>query len=362
MEKEDLVTRISILLNKPTSNENDIQYFENKLHDDSVEELRQYLIKNKNFIGDPQLEFLQGLNDHGVDLILKTHNDIKIGFQIKSHVDISHDNFASKVKAQMTESAFHGIHKLYILICSPYVSDGKKYKARISHLLSELSGYKTNYHCSYSPTSCIGLFLNNEIIDEESFYSIYKQFTTEVTVTEDIIKEIAPAELKTDFLNRLKGQQSIDVDNASSFINYIVEQDFEVDNNEMLNELIEYCDNLKSVTQVSREFFVTVLNFAESYGELGNCINCVKSPYIDVQDSLGINQGEMTLRIKNLERKNLLSFDEDDPYEDSQIVIGITGANIHDDLCISYEIREYLKNDLDKLKSFFIDLNFKELE
>jgi hypothetical protein len=362
MEKEDLVTRISILLNKPTTNEDDIKYFEKKLHDDSVEELRQYLIKNKRLIGDPQLEFLQGLNDHGVDLILKTHNNIKIGFQIKSHDDVSRDNFASKVKAQMTESAFHGIHKLYILICSPYESGKDKYKARISHLLSELSSYKTNYHCTYSPVSCVGLFLKNEVVDDESFSSIYKQFTTEEEVTEEMINEIAPAELKTDFLNRLKGQQSIDVTNATGFIAYLVDQGFEVDENEMLDEIKEYCKNLKSITQVSREFFVTVLSFAESYGQLGNCINCVKSPYIDIQDSLALNQGEMTLRIKNLERKDLLSFDEDDPYEDGQIVIGLTGANIHEDLCISYEIREYLGKDLDKLKSFFVDLNFSALE
>ena len=362
MNKEDLVTRISILLNKPIDDENKIQYFENKKHDDSVEELRQYLIKNKDFIGNPQLEFLQGLNDHGVDLILKTHNNIKIGFQVKSHVDVSRDDFASKVKTQMTESAFHGIHKLYLLICSPYISGNNNYKSRISHLLSELSSYKTNYHCSYSPVSCAGVFLNNRKMEEESFNSIYKQFTTEIPDTEKIINEIAPVELKTSFLNRLKGQQSNDVITASGFVNYIIEQGFELTEEEILNEVKNYCNNLKSITQVSREFFITVLKFAAPYGELGNCTNCVKSPYIDIQDSLDINQGEMTLRLKNLERQKLLSFDESDPYEDGQIVIGITGSNIHDDLCTSFEIREYLKNDLDKLKSFYIDFNFKELE
>lgn len=361
MNSEDLVTRISILLNKPTYDESEVKYFENKRHDDSVEELRQFFMKNMDYIGNPQFETLQGLNDHGVDLILKTHDNIKIGFQVKSHVDVSKDDFASKVKAQITESAFHGIHKLYLLVCSPYTSGDKNYKSRISHLLSELSSYKTNFCCSYSPSSCVGVFLDNSKKDEEEFKSVYKQFTTETVNTEEIINEIAPTELKTNFLNKLKEQKANEFESASKFISYIIEQGFETTEEEILNELKQYCEKLKSVTQVSREFFITVLKFAEAYGKLGNCVNCVKSPYIDIQDSLSISQGEMTQRIKNLERQGFLSFDEDDPYENGQIVIGFPNSNI-EDVCLSYEIREYLQNDLTKLKSFFIDFNFKELE
>lgn len=362
MEKDELVTKISILLNKPSFQENDAQHFEDKKHDDSVEDLRQYLSKNSAFLGNPQIEFLQGLNDHGVDLILKTHDNIKIGFQIKSHHDVSEKNFAAKVKAQIVESLFHGIHKLYLLICSPYSSKKTNYKPRISHLLSELSSYKTTYFCYYSPVSSVGLFLDNNKMENELFYSIYKQFTMEMPNTEDIIREISPKELQTGFLNRLNVRESNDIDKASSFIEYLLKKGFDVNSTELLQELKIYCTNLKLIPQISREFFISVLFYAESYGILGNNINCVYSPYIDVKDSLELPQDEMLIRIKNLKNKNLLNIDEDDSYEDGQIVIQVTSSTIHDDLCLSFEIREYFENNIERLKSFFIYFNFKELE
>ena len=50
MKKEELITSISILLNQPSSNFEDVQYFENKKHDDSVNELKDFLRKNMEFI------------------------------------------------------------------------------------------------------------------------------------------------------------------------------------------------------------------------------------------------------------------------------------------------------------------------
>ncbi|MCK9640692.1 MAG: hypothetical protein M0R39_12350 [Prolixibacteraceae bacterium] len=362
MKKEDLITSISILLNQPTLDEKDIQYFDKKNHDELVEELKQYLIKNSEFLGEPQLEFMQGMNDHGVDLLLKSHDNIKVGFQIKSHFDVSQDTFAGKLKSQITESSFHSINKLYILFCSPFESGKDKYKARISHILSELSGFKTNYHCAYSPVSCIGIFLNNKKVDNEYFFSTFKKYSIDKVDKTEIINEIAPEDSKPSFLSRLKQENSTDFSSANSFVKFVKEQDFKLNKTKLLSELKIYCEQLKKIPKKSREFFVSVLKFAEPYGKLGNCINCVKSPFMDIIDSLGISKSEMLSRIKNLERLNLLSFDENDPYEHGQIVIGITGSNLDDDFNLSFEIREYLRNDIDRLKLFFIDLKYNELD
>lgn len=83
---------------------------------------------------------------------------------------------------------------------------------------------------------------------------------------------------------------------------------------------------------------------------------------MDIIDSLEIDDREMLLRIRNLERHKLLGFDEDEPYEDGQMVISIKGSNIDDDLNISFEVKEYFENDLSKLKEFYIHLNFKMLD
>lgn len=362
MKKEDLITSISIILNQPTLNEKDIQYFEKKSHDELVDELKQYLIRNSEFIGEPQLDFLQGMNDHGVDLLLKTHDNIKVGFQVKSHFDVLQDSFAGKLKSQITESSFHGITQLYILICSPFKSGKDNYKPKISHILSELSGFKTNYHCTFSPTSCISIFLNNKKLDNEYFYSTFKKYSIDKVDKAEIIIEVAPEDSKPSFLSRLKQEDSTDFNSANSFLKFVKEQDFKLNDAKLISELKIYCEQLKRIPKVSREFFVSVLKFAEPYGKLGNCVNCVKSPYMDIIDSLEISKSEMLSRIKNLERLNLLSFDEDDPYEDGQIVIGITGSDIDDDFNLSFEIREYLNNDIDKLKQFFIDLKYNELD
>src|SRR5690606_904688 len=123
---------------------------------------------------------------------------------------------------------------------------------------------------------------------------------------------------KSSFLSRLRQENSTDFNSASSFLKFVKEQDFKLNDTKLISELKTYCEHLKKIPKMSREFFVSVLKFAEPYGKLGNCVNCVKSPYIDIIDSLGISDSEMLSRIKNLERLNLLSFDEDDAYEDGQ--------------------------------------------
>lgn len=362
MNNKDLITSISILLNQSSINENDILYFENKKHDELVEKLRCYLFNNKSYIGNPKLEILQGLNDHGVDLLLETHDGLKVGFQVKSHFDVSEKDFSKNLKRQITESSFHNISKLYILICSPYDTGDNNYKPKIANILSELSGFKTNFHCAYSPISCIGLFINNKTMDEEHFHLTKKRYIIETFNKEDIINEVAPEEFKTSFLSRIKNEKATDFETANNFIDYIKSQGFEVDIEELAIELKNYCNHLKTIPAKSRDFFVSVLSFAEPYGKLGNCINCVKSPYMDIIDSLEIDDREMLLRIRNLERHKLLGFDEDEPYEDGQMVISIKGSNIDDDLNISFEVKEYFENDLSKLKEFYIHLNFKMLD
>jgi hypothetical protein len=62
------------------------------------------------------LNFTQGLNDHGVDLLLEIQGRVKV----KSHFDVAEDRFATNVKCQFAESFAHCLDKWFLNICAPY--------------------------------------------------------------------------------------------------------------------------------------------------------------------------------------------------------------------------------------------------
>jgi hypothetical protein len=100
---EQLAIEVLCLLDRGTATPTETRYFVEKCHDELVEEFRQYLELHNSLLGTPHIEITQALNDRGVDVLLQ-RGFCKVGFQIKSHYDVSEEKFAANVKRQLTES------------------------------------------------------------------------------------------------------------------------------------------------------------------------------------------------------------------------------------------------------------------
>jgi hypothetical protein len=160
---------VSCLLDRGTGSYEETSYFADKSHKDLVEEFRGYLEMHEPLIGSPHLEITQALNDRGTDLLLQREG-CKLGFQIKSHYDVSQDDFSANVKRQLAESHAHGLDRWYLLICSPLQYQEHDYSGRIAYLLNELSTYKTDYVEAYGPRNTIKYFNSPTPLSTEDFH------------------------------------------------------------------------------------------------------------------------------------------------------------------------------------------------
>jgi hypothetical protein len=165
---QSFVTQISCLLDRGSGTSDETSYFANKSHKDLVDEFRSYLEMHVPLIGSSHIEITQALNDRGTDLLLQRGSN-KIGFQIKSHYDVSENDFSAKVKRQLAESNAHGLDKWFLLICSPLQYEDYNYTGKIAHLLNELSTYKTDYAEAYGPRNTIKYFNNPDPLSKEEF-------------------------------------------------------------------------------------------------------------------------------------------------------------------------------------------------
>lgn len=161
-------SEISCLLDRGTGTSDETRYFANKRHKELVEEFRDYLEMHNALIGSSHLEITQALNDRGTDLLLQ-REESKIGFQIKTHHDVGESDFSANVKRQLAESNAHGLDRWYLLICSPLEDQGHEYSGRITHLLNELSTYKTDYAEAYGPRSTVKYFNSPTPLSSEEF-------------------------------------------------------------------------------------------------------------------------------------------------------------------------------------------------
>lgn len=181
------------MLNRGINNQTDI--FDSKKHDSLVQDLEEYLQLNKKHLGTIKIEITQALNDHGVDLLLDINESCKIGFQVKSHFDVQETDFASKVKRQLTESLSHGLDKWFLLICAPLIDNtGKNFTHKISHLMNEMSMYKTDYFCIFGPKHNAALFNNISEMDDLEFKIEVKRFTYKENEFEQILRKLDSGE------------------------------------------------------------------------------------------------------------------------------------------------------------------------
>lgn len=148
---------LAALLGRGVCQADDTAIFAGMSHDDLVRRFVGYLNAHRHFLGYCNIEECHALNDKGVDIVVRGE-DAKIGFQLKSHFDVGEEDFAAKVKRQMTESFAHGLDQYFILVCCPLRHGAKDYSQKISHLLNELSVLKTPYHTAFGPRNAAQYF------------------------------------------------------------------------------------------------------------------------------------------------------------------------------------------------------------
>src|SRR5579884_2641882 len=166
MTAKQLLKALFGLLNRGTATADETSLFKGMAHDELVERFVAYLNAHRHYLGYCQIEASHALNDKGVDILL-TAEAGKVGFQLKSHFDVSEKDFAAKVKRQWAESHSHALDHYFILLCSPLVDDANDYSQKISHLLNELSQMKTEYHTAYGPRNAVQFFRDLPLISRE---------------------------------------------------------------------------------------------------------------------------------------------------------------------------------------------------
>jgi len=158
MATHGVIPVLECLLNRGAHSEEETRFFQDVAHDVLVNTLHDYLNNHRHFLGYCQIEVHQALNEKGVDVIVTT-NDCKVGFQIKSHFDVTENDFSTKVKRQFAESFSHALNYYFILICAPLVTDdGKDYRGKINHIKNELSLFRNVSFDVYGPQTTVGIF------------------------------------------------------------------------------------------------------------------------------------------------------------------------------------------------------------
>lgn len=189
MDKQRVIAHVSCMLNRGMATAAETSHFADRPHDQLVERLGQYLNLHQPFLADIHLERSHALNEKGVDLLL-TAFGARIGFQIKSHFDVTEGNFNANVKRQLAESRTHGLDKYYVLVCCPIANNGNQYGLKISTLINDLSVMKTDYHCAYGPESAVKLFDGTAALSQPEFAARIKQYTYEPTDWNKLIDEL----------------------------------------------------------------------------------------------------------------------------------------------------------------------------
>lgn len=110
---------------------------------EKLELILDYFYKYRELVCD-----VQGVRDHGVDIVLKFEADDgsrKIGFQVKSFDDIKAEDWQTKLKAQMFEAqGYHSssMDDFYILFCS----DIEQHRDKIRNAMADLTA-NTQFNC-----------------------------------------------------------------------------------------------------------------------------------------------------------------------------------------------------------------------
>jgi hypothetical protein len=143
----DLRRAMEAAIRQPPADISATAGFRHQRHDDLLRRLRTVL--EATVPEHPRIDMLQGMHDHGCDLIVDWSAQAKYGIQLKNDDDVKERQFFTKTKAQITASHTHGVERLYIVLAGDISNKSNLEKVR--QLESEISALNDPYVVPISP-------------------------------------------------------------------------------------------------------------------------------------------------------------------------------------------------------------------
>lgn len=356
MNKQEAITNISTIFNRKSSQDDETIFFENKKHDDLLDIILRYIENSSKLIGNPLVYKTQSLNDHGVDLIIEYPNKCKIGIQIKSHFDVKSDDFAVKVKAQLAESQFHGLDKWYLLICCPLKTKEKEFTSKISHLINELSSYKTSYHIIYNPQQSKNI-LCSDTMEENEFRNIKNQYYFEEVNWKEILVNLKTKKRESYIINEIVSTEK-ECKTAKLYANYL---DSTKDASD--EEIKFYIQNFKNVLNILNKLSLKTREFMSVCLSRGKKQNYSMSNRIivscqDIENYLNINTSMLRNETSILDDYNIAYIDDINENNLYYIVF----RNLDSGYDVLGDIKEFCEIKNKKLENIIVNLDFSNFD
>jgi len=351
MTKQEAIINISTIFNRKSSLDEETSFFEGKKHDELLDLLSRYIEDSSPLVGNPRIFKTQALNDHGVDLIIEYPNKCKIGIQIKSHFDVTEKDFAAKVKAQFADSKFHGLDKWYLLICSPLTeSGGKSYSYKISHLINELSSYKTAYHVVYNPQQMVNVFTRG-VMHEQEFRNTKNQYYFEEINWAEIIKELKPDNKQKSYLDVEPDANEKETKTAGLY-NCYLNMTTEEEKQSSIDDLNDLLDLLKKLSKKTRGFLSVCISRGRvtNYGLFDRIVVLCH----DIENYLNISSNTLTKEVAVLDNLNIAYLDNIDGDNNFYVVVRNTNPNYN----ILATVKDFCSDKKIDIKQIIVDLDF----
>jgi DNA-binding transcriptional ArsR family regulator len=357
LTKQLFITQVSCLLDRGSGSTEDPAYFTEKRHDDLVAEFQAYLEMHVGLLGQLHIERTQALNDHGTDLLVRM-GEYRVGFQIKSHFDVSERNFAANVKRQMTESFAHGLDKWYVLICCPLQADDDDFSGKISHLINEFSFLQTRYPAIYGPLNTIKYFNRPEALTRENFNLELQRRAFQQTTLDELVAVLRAAPAPAAVIGRqladnIDAYQPMYPQTLNKFVPNGV-MDLTEEQRQLTVDLVPpLIERLRMLPVPSREFLTLLIQRARP-GQWHNAELGVL--YGEVLRAIGIDRNELDEELAILERHGLVRLED----VEGQTRIDIKGVD--NDWVFWPDLKEFCQQQGIQLREFVVNLNFQLLD
>jgi hypothetical protein len=115
-----------------SANTSDTIAFRSITHEELCQSFQYWLEKMRPTIDEPiSIVVTQSLRDDGIDVLLNfSSSEVKVGFQAKSHNDVSQKDFTSRCIAQISRSHKYSVNRLIIAIGADLTDKSQREKVR----------------------------------------------------------------------------------------------------------------------------------------------------------------------------------------------------------------------------------------